>query len=188
MSKVLVISSSIRTGKKSNRVALYFENFLKGRAHDVELVDLEALDFPLFKERLRNLSSPPQSLVDFAAKIVAADGIVLVTPEYNGGYPASLKNAIDVLYEEWHRKPIAISTVSAGPFAGTQVITSLQFSLWKIRAWTVPAMFPIPNIEKSYDENGVPSDKEATDKRAAAFIDELTWCMDAKMKMTSPVK
>jgi NAD(P)H-dependent FMN reductase len=184
MSKILIISSSVRTGKKSNRVALYFNNYINEKnIAEVELLDLESLHFPIFNERLRLLKEPPQTLVDFAEKIKSADGIVLVTPEYNGGYPASLKNAIDVLYDEWKRKPIAISTVSNGPFAGMNLITSIKYSLWKIGACTVPALFPVPSIEKTFDENGVPADKEATDKRATKFIDELLWWMEAVKTM-----
>jgi NAD(P)H-dependent FMN reductase len=110
---------------------------------------------------------------------------VVVTPEYNGGYPASLKNVVDLLYEEWRRKPIAISTVSNGPFGGTQVITSLQFTLWKIRAWTVPAMFPVPMVGDAFDEAGNPADKAGTDKRARGFISELLWCMEASRRMVN---
>ncbi len=184
MSKILILSSSVRTGKKSNRVALYFLNYLKEKnTGEVELLDLEDYHFPIFNERLRFLKEPPQGLLEFAEKIRSADGIVLVTPEYNGGYPASLKNAIDVLYDEWKRKPIAITTVSNGPFAGMNVITSIQYSLWKIGACTVPALFPVPTIEKTFDENGVPADKEATDKRATKFIDELSWWMEATKRM-----
>lgn len=184
MHKILILSSSVRTGKKSNRVALYFLNYIKEKnIGEAELLDLEDLHFPIFNERLRLLKEPPASLVQFAEKIKSADGIVLVTPEYNGGYPASLKNAIDVLYAEWHHKPIAITTVSNGPFAGMNVITSLQYSLWKIGACTVPALFPVPTVEKTFDENGVPADKEATDKRADKFLKELTWWMEATKKM-----
>jgi NAD(P)H-dependent FMN reductase len=184
MAKILILSSSVRTGKKSNRVALYFLNYLKEKnIGAAELLDLEDYHFPIFNERLRLLKEPPAGLLNFADKIKSADGIILVTPEYNGGYPASLKNAIDVLYDEWKRKPIAITTVSNGPFAGMNVITSLQYSLWKIGACTVPALFPVPTIEKTFDENGVPADKESTDKRAAKFIDELSWWMEATKKM-----
>ncbi len=108
---------------------------------------------------------------------------MLVTPEYNGGYPASLKNAIDVLYEEWKRKPIGLSTVSAGAFAGMNVITSLQFVLWKIGAHVVPAMFPVAMVATAFDENGQPADKAGTDKRAAVFLAELAWHMQAAEKM-----
>lgn len=184
MFKIIIISPSVRTGRKSDRVALYFSKYItENNLGEAELVDLNEYSFPIFNERLRLLKEAPEALVKFAAIIKSADGIVLVTPEYNGGYPSSLKNAIDVLYDEWHRKPIAISTVSNGPFGGMNVITSLQYSLWKIGAWTVPALFPVPSVEKTFDENGVPADKEETDKRAAKFIKELTWCMDATKKM-----
>ena len=184
MSKIIVLSSSVRTGKKSDRVALYFTQYIKdNHIAEVELLDLETYQFPIFNERLRFLKEPSENLLAFAKKITEADGIVLISPEYNGGYPASLKNAIDVLYDEWKRKPIAIATVSAGPFGGMNVITSLQYSLWKIGAWTVPALFPVASVEKSFDENGVPVDKAGTDKRAAAFLAELTWSMNAVEKM-----
>ena len=184
MHNIIILSASVRLGRKSNRIASYFKNYID--VHNLgatELVDLNEYKFPIFEERLRYLKDPANNLTEFAGKIKNADGIVLVTPEYNGGYPSSLKNAIDVLYDEWHRKPIAIVTVSDGIFGGTQVITSLQFTLWKMRAWTIPAMFPVPQVAKNFDEDGVPLDKEATDKRAAAFLSELTWCMDAKKKM-----
>jgi NAD(P)H-dependent FMN reductase len=184
MSKIIVLSSSVRNGKKSDRVALYFTNYITDHAiGDAELVDLDAFDFPIFKERLKFLKELPAGLQEFAEKIKMADGIIIISPEYNGGYPASLKNAIDVLYEEWRRKPIAIVTVSGGPFGGMNLITSLQFSLWKIGAWTVPAMFPVPNVEKTFDENGNASDKEGTDKRAGTFVAELNWCIEAGKKM-----
>jgi len=137
----------------------------------------------LFEERLRLLNNPPENLQEFARKIKAADGIVLVTPEYNGGYPASLKNAIDALYDEWKRKPIALCTVSPGPFAGMNVITSLQFVLWKIDALVVPAMFPVATVQTTFNENGQAADKAGTDKRASLFLAELTWHMEAAEKM-----
>jgi NAD(P)H-dependent FMN reductase len=90
---------------------------------------------------------------------------------------------VDLLYNEWHRKPVAISTVSDGSFGGSQVIISLQFTLWKIRAWTVPAMFPVPEVNKAFDESGNPSDKQKTDKRASHFINELLWCIEARTRM-----
>jgi NAD(P)H-dependent FMN reductase len=105
--------------------------------------------------------------------------VIIVTPEYNGGYPASLKNAIDLLYDEWNHKPIGIATVSSGPFGGSQALVSLQFTLWKMKATTIPAMFSVPTVEKAYDENGMALDKEASDKLADVFIQELLRCIEA---------
>ena len=122
-------------------------------------------------------------MLDFAEKIKSSDAVLIVTPEYNGGYPASLKNAIDLLYVEWYHKPVAIATVSDGVFGGTQVITSLQFTLWKMKALMVPALFPVPKVKDAFNENGDPTDKMATDKRALVFVNELLFCIEANSKM-----
>jgi NAD(P)H-dependent FMN reductase len=186
MPHIEIISSSVRTGRNSHRAALYFKNYLEeNKLATAHILDLNAYQFPLFEERLRLQPVPSAPVLEFAGKVKAADGIIMVTPEYNGGYPASLKNVIDLLYDEWYRKPVAIATVSDGIFGGSQVITSLQFSLWKIRAWTVPAMFPVPKVKEMFDENGTPSDKTAVDKRAQVFVQELLWCVEAKKRMAS---
>jgi NAD(P)H-dependent FMN reductase len=185
MSHIAIISSSVRTGRNSHRVALYFKSYLEeNNLASVEILDLKTYNFPFFEERLRLQKSPAENVLEFTEKVKLSDGVIIVTPEYNGGYPASLKNVIDLLYTEWHRKPIAISTVSDGVFGGIQAITSLQFLLWKMRAWTVPAMFPVPKVRDTFDENGIPADKVSVDKRASIFINELMWCIEAKSKMT----
>lgn len=184
MKNISIISSSVRNGRNSHRVALYFKNYLEeNQVAKAKIIDLKAYDFPIFEERLKFISEPTEAMLSLADEIKNSDGIIIVTPEYNGGYPASLKNVIDLLYAEWKRKPIGIATVSAGAFAGSQVITSLQFTLWKIGALVVPAMFPVATIEKTFNEDGQPSDKEATDKKAKAFVAELTWWIEAKQKM-----
>ena len=176
MKHITILSASVREGAKSPRVARYFKQYIESNnLATVSILDLAEYNFPIFTERLRLQKNPSEKTIDFAEKIKSADAILIVTPEYNGGYPASLKNVTDLLYDEWKHKPIGISMVSAGPFAGTQVITSLLFTLWKIGATMVPAMFPVATIEKSFDENGNATDKEATDKRAAAFLKELLW-------------
>ncbi|NDK57393.1 NADPH-dependent FMN reductase [Pontibacter fetidus] len=184
MPHIAILSASVRTGRNSHRVALFFQKFIEAQQlATTELLDLKKYNFPVFEERLKYQKNPAALVLDFTEKIRAADAVLIVTPEYNGGYPASLKNVVDLLYEDWHRKPIGIVTVSDGSFGGTQVITSLQFSLWKIRAWVVPAMFPVPKVQENYDEEGNPTNKEATEKRAKRFLDEMLWCIEAKLRM-----
>lgn len=187
MYHIAIISSSVRIGRNSHRVALFFKDYLESNnIASAEIIDLNEYKFPIFEERLSNMANPLPSAVEYAERVNNADGIILVTPEYNGGYPPAIKNAIDLLYKEWYKKPIAISTCSDGVFGGTQVITSLQFSLWKIRAWTVPAMFPNPKVQELYDENGVPAN-DGVVKRAKTFINELIWCIEAKKLMEEKV-
>jgi NAD(P)H-dependent FMN reductase len=184
MPSVVIISASVRDGRESHHVTTYLKNFIEERKlAGVDILDLLDFDFPIFKERLQYLKDIPPRAKEFTDRIIKADGVIIVTPEYNGGYPASLKNVIDFLYNEWHRKPIAISTVSNGAFGGSQVITSLQFTLWKIRAWVVPAMFPVPKVQEVFDEKGNAVQKAEMDKRATNFINELLWCIEAKKRM-----
>ena len=184
MQHIAIISASVREGRKSHRVALYFKKYIEeNKLASVEILDLKEYQFPIFNERLSLQRNPSPQALMFADKITNADGIIIVTPEYNGGYPTSLKNVTDLLYNEWYHKPVAIATASGGPFGGAQVITSLQFSLWKMKAWTVPAMFPVPNVQDTFDELGNPIDKIQTDNRTTLFLDELRWCIEAAFLM-----
>ncbi|MDP4223927.1 MAG: NAD(P)H-dependent oxidoreductase [Bacteroidota bacterium] len=174
MEKIVIISPSIRDGRNSHRVALYFLNLLKEKGFEnAEILDLLKYNFPLFHERLENQKSPSPEAIEFSQKVRSADGVIIVTPEYNGGYPASLKNAVDLLVSEWYRKPIAFVPVSDGSFGGSQVIMSLQFSFWKLGAITVPFLLRLPDIDRTFDVTGVPVDKTSQDKRAGALIREL---------------
>jgi NAD(P)H-dependent FMN reductase len=185
MLKISIISSSVRIERKSHRVALYFKRYLEeNNIAKAEILDLGKYDFPLFGERLKFLKSPDPGAIDFAARINSSDGIIIVTPEYNGGYPASLKNAIDLLTGEWYHKPVAISTVSDGNFGGSQAVTSLQFLLWKLKALTVPAIFYVPNVVELFDENGHPTGYQNLEKRSSNFISELLWFIEAASGMS----
>jgi len=184
MGHIVIISSSIRINRASHRVALFFKRFISEKQNATsEIVDLNEYKFPIFDERLSNQKSPSPKAIEYAGKIKNADGVIIITPEYNGGYPASIKNATDLLYAEWHHKPVGITTVSNGPFGGSQVIISLQFSLWKMHALVVPAMFPVPNITSAFDELGNAIDKDSTEKRAGVFLDELFWYIEANTRM-----
>lgn len=184
MKKIAIISSSVRQGRKSHRVALWFRRYLEqNNLAEADIIDLAEYRFPLFAERLKMHENPLPEALEFAGRVRSANGVIIVTPEYNGGYPASLKNVIDLLTDEWRRKPVAISTVSDGPFGGAQVITSLQFTLWKMGALTVPAMFPVPKVDTAFSEEGVPSDQEVSGKRTARFTGELLWLIEAKSRM-----
>jgi NAD(P)H-dependent FMN reductase len=185
MPNISIMSCSIRPERISHRVALYFKKYLEeNNLGQPSIIDLMELNFPIFDNTMKLQKSPSANLMAYAEKIILSDGIIMVTPEYNGGYPASLKNAIDVLYDEWKHKPIAIVTVSAGPFGGSQALVALQFTLWKMKAWTISAMFSVPDVQKNYDDKGNATNKAATDKLAAVFIKELLWCVEADMETT----
>jgi NAD(P)H-dependent FMN reductase len=187
MPHIRILSSSIRPDRKSHRVALYFQQYLEENdLATTEILDLKEYNFPLFEGTLETLQNPPENVLDFANKIQTADGIIIVSPEYNGGIPASLKNVIDLLYDEWHGKPISISTVSSGIFGGSQLLISLQFTLWKIGVWTVTSMFPVPKVATTFDEKGGAIDKTKTDQLADVFLAKLLESIEAnKLRVNS---
>lgn len=187
MYHISIISSSIRTGRKSHNVALYLQKYIvENKLGTVEILDLKSYNFPVFEERLQFQEKPKTATLEFAEKIKSSDGIIIVTPEYNGGFPASLKNVIDLLYAEWEHKPIGISTVSAGEYAGSQALIFLQFVLWKIKAFTIPATFPIAKVQEQFDDLGNAVHKSETDELASAFIKQLLWSIKLTKKESYP--
>jgi NAD(P)H-dependent FMN reductase len=109
MSKLLIVIGSTRPGRVGLPVAEWFaaRAVADGR-FDVELADLAELKLPLFDEPgapfLRQYTKA--HALAWSATVEAADAIVIVTAEYNYGYPAALKNALDYLFHEWRRKPL----------------------------------------------------------------------------------
>ena len=106
--------------------------------------------------------------------ITRADGLVIVTPEYNHGYPGSLKAVLDLLLKEYVHKAVAFVGVSAGPWGGTRVIEAM---VPMVRELGLAACFTdlnFPKVEKLFDADGKLLDPLFGD-RAAAFLDELMW-------------
>ncbi|MGZ4034920.1 MAG: NADPH-dependent FMN reductase [Bacteroidia bacterium] len=184
MYKIAIISASVRTGRKTPNVALYFDKYIKeNKLADSEILDLKEYNFPLFDERLMYQKEPSEKAKLFSEKIKNADAVIIVSPEYNGGYPASIKNAIDLLVKEWYHKPVGLVSVSSGGFGGVNALALLQTVLLKIKATVVPATYPVPKVEENFDEKGNAKDKEGADKRADAFLKEILWYMEAANKM-----
>lgn len=94
---ILIISPSLRDGRASHRVALFWESYLREQGHTPTMLDLKEKDYPLFHERVKYMTPPSLAAQEVSTLVQNADGIIMVVPEYNGGYPASLKNIIDLL-------------------------------------------------------------------------------------------
>lgn len=184
MSHIAIISASVRDGRKSHNVALHLQKTLQATSNTVDLLDLLDFDFPVFHERLKFMKEPAAQVLEFAKRIRKADGVIIVTPEYNGSFPASLKNVIDLLTEDWKGKPVSICTASSGQFAGTQVMVELLFPLWKIKAWVVPSSMQVPKVQEQFGEGGaVLMDQEGWERRTTVFLNDLGWAMEARRRM-----
>lgn len=106
--------------------------------------------------------------------IVHADGLVIVSPEYNHGYPGSLKAVLDLLLSEYVHKSVALVGVSAGPWGGTRVIEAMVPMVRELGLAVTFTDLNFPFVQKTFDENGTLLDL-AFEQRAKAFLDELVW-------------
>lgn len=106
--------------------------------------------------------------------VTRADGLVIVTPEYNHGYPGSLKSALDLLLKEYIHKAVAFVGVSAGPWGGTRVIEACVPMVRELGLAVTFTDLNFPGVKGKFDESGNLLD-EAYEKRVQGFLDELVW-------------
>jgi NAD(P)H-dependent FMN reductase len=106
--------------------------------------------------------------------IIQADGLVIVSPEYNHGYPGSLKAVLDLLLREYVHKAVAFVGVSAGPWGGTRVIEALVLTVRELGLAVTFSDLNFPKVQTTFDAEGRLLDP-AFEKRAKEFLDELVW-------------
>jgi NAD(P)H-dependent FMN reductase len=174
--KIKIIVGSTRPNRFSEKPAQWILDIAKKREDlDVELLDLRDYPLPFFEEPLPpglardNYTNPV--VVKWKQKVTEADGFIIVTPEYNHGYPAVLKNALDYVYFAWGRKAVAF--VSWGGAGGTRGVEQLR--LVTIELDMVPTRWAvhIPNPWFIKDVSDI--DTEANQQSAKALLDHLTW-------------
>jgi len=106
--------------------------------------------------------------------IVKADGLVIVSPEYNHGYPGTLKAVLDLLLKEYIHKSVALVGVSAGPWGGTRMIESMVPMVRELGLAVTFTDLNFPFIQKTFDDEGSLLDS-AYEHKAQDFLDELIW-------------
>lgn len=106
--------------------------------------------------------------------IKQADGLVIVAPEYNHGYPGILKSILDTLLKEYIHKSVALVGVSAGPWGGTRVIEAMVPMVRELGLAVTFSDLNFPSVQKVFSVDGELLDP-AFEKRAQGFLDELVW-------------
>ena len=174
-----IIAASTRRDRQTIKVARFVLARLQQLSGvQTELLDLLEYNLPIMEERLHRRDDPPPRLQEFGDKIGRAHSLIIVTPEYNNGYPGVLKNALDYLLPEYERKPIGIVTVSAGGFGGINCLAQLRLVTLGMGAFPIPASLPVSRVRDSFNEDGTPNDA-GYEKRAADFLGEVMWFTEA---------
>ena len=114
------------------------------------------------------------SFPEWRDAIIQADGLVLVTPEYNHGYPGVMKAVLDLLLPEYIHKSVAFVGVSAGPWGGTRVIEALVPMCRELGLAVCFTDLNFPYVQKTFNDEGKLLD-QAFEGRVKDFLDELVW-------------
>jgi NAD(P)H-dependent FMN reductase len=173
-----IIIGSTRPGRVGPSVAAWItEKAIEHGGFDVQVTDLAELNLPMLDEpnhpRLRQYVH--QHTWDWSAIVDASDAFIFVTPEYNYGFNAALKNAIDYVSSEWQNKAAGIVSYG-GVAAGTRATQMLKQVLTALKIMPVPEAVNIPFVAQHLDEDKRFKSTELLDASATAMLDEvLRW-------------
>jgi NAD(P)H-dependent FMN reductase len=172
MPRLQIIIASTRPGRVGLPVGRWFEG--RARAHggfDVEVVDLAELGLPFVDEpnhpRLRQYTQ--EHTKQWSAKVDAADAFAFVMPEYNYGFNAPLKNAIDFLHQEWQYKPVGFVSYG-GISAGTRAVQMIKQVVTTLNMFALNEAVSIPFVAQFIDDEGEIDANETMEKAADALL------------------
>src|SRR5688572_7066788 len=160
-----------RKNRESEHVARWVFTKMEQRG-DVETQFFDVRDFDLprgeYGPEIKDL------FPEWRDAIIKADGLVIVTPEYNHGYPGSLKTVLDLLLREYVHKAAAFVGVSSGPWGGTRVIEACVPMVRELGLTVTFADLNFPKVASKFNDNGDLLD-DAYESRVQGFLDELVW-------------
>jgi NAD(P)H-dependent FMN reductase len=164
-----VILGTTRRGRASENVARFVHGELgKCEGVETELIDIRDIKLPTDDagEAIKHAG--------FSATVSRADGLLIVTPEYNHGYPGMLKHLLDTNLKEYIHKAAGVCGVSAGGFGGTRVIENLLPVLRELGLVTIFWDGNFSGAQKLFDQQGGLLDQSYV-KRVDKFLKELIW-------------
>ncbi len=170
-----VIIGSTRPSRKGHIVANWFLDILKQHEYfEVEVLDLKEINLPFMDEpehpRLQKYTHA--HTIAWSKKIATADAFVMVTPEYNYSYPATLKNALDYLVKEWENKPMAFVSYG-GLSGGTRAVQALKLPVTTLGMMPLPQAVNIPFFNQFINEDNVFHGNETLVISAEVMLDKL---------------
>ena len=149
---ITIIQGGPRAQSQTATVATYLAAQLNANpdVSKVEFLDIREYNFPVY-----GAGSPGKDrLEDFRTALQHADGILIVSPEYNGRMPGALKNTLDYFRPEYTKKPMAAVTVSSGPFGGINALHDLH--AWMMYVGSVPlsSKLLVSNVGSLFSDDG----------------------------------
>lgn len=167
-----VILGTARENRQSEKVA----NFVRQETEKFGL-ETEIIDVHDFIVGITNNTRKSPAAKKLATKINQADGLIIVSPEYNHGYPGELKLMLDMLYEEYARKPIGFCGVSGGSLGGARMVEQLRLVAIELHMVPIREAVYFSNVEGLFDDKKINDSKYH--ERMRKFLEELCWYGEA---------
>jgi NAD(P)H-dependent FMN reductase len=164
-----IILGTARRGRRTEHAARFVLEQTRKRA-DIETELIDVCKLPLKLDDAGEQMKDPK----FSATVERSDGLIIVSPEYNHGYPGLLKHALDMNLEEYIHKAVGICGVSAGPFGGARVIEALLPVMRELGLVTIFWDVNFGNVQKLFDDQGNLLDQSYV-RRLDKFLNELIW-------------
>lgn len=172
--KIAILVGSTRPGRKGTQVGEWVKEQVSGRDDaEFELVQLADFDLPLLSEPTvpgaanRNYETPQTRV--WSEAVDGYDGFVWVTPEYNHGVPAAMKNGFDVLYPEWAHKGVGF--VGYGSEGGVRAVEQWRNILANAQMHAVRAQLSLSTFDDFKDGELKPRDRRPNELKTV--IDQL---------------
>lgn len=165
--RIILLLGTARNGRQSEKVAGFVRECLSARPEF-------SIDFVDIRDELERFTEE-REMKSWKEKVSAADGLVIVSPEYNHGYPGELKILLDSAYDEYARKPAAIVGVSSGLVGGARMVEQLRLVLTELgmTICRAPALFT--RVQDLFDGAGVLKERETWQKKINTLADEVAW-------------
>jgi len=168
--RLAVIVGSTREGRFGPTVARWFAAQAETQPEfDVDVIDLVDADLPPVLAK-----HPNAAVAAYRERLDAADAFVVVTPEYNHGYPAPLKQAIDLAHPEWQAKPVAFVSYG-GVSGGLRAVEQLRQVFNELHAVTIRDSVSFHNAWPLFDDDGWLREDNGADVAAKKLLDRLGW-------------
>ncbi|MGC5012271.1 NADPH-dependent FMN reductase [Streptosporangium sp. DT93] len=177
--RVAVIVGSARGGRVGPSVAEWFVRQAEQRTDLVlDVVDVATLDLPVSMPDWDGLPDPAPAtqaaLAEVTPRLAAAEAFVIVTPEYNHSFPASLKNLVDWHFTQWQAKPIGFVSYG-GVGGGLRAVEQLRQVFAELHAMTVRDSVSLHGPWSGLGEDGRPLDAAVCEDAAKNMLDQLLW-------------
>lgn len=171
--QLAIIIGSTRKGRFGPVVAEWFAGQATQRDDmAVDVIDLAEARLP---EALGDFGDePPPQVTALSPRLAAAGAFVVVTPEYNHSFPASLKTAIDWHHQQWHAKPIGFVSYG-GRSGGLRAVEQLRQIFAELHAMTVRDTVSFHGASELFDSEGRALDPDGCNAAAKSMLDQLAW-------------